>query len=140
MSIPISTDQLQNEWELALDLLIARAVRKVRKAHGSWMARDPNTRELIVELVQSGIDQEDDLVELVEIDHLHRRAEFAIMISPAHQGRGYARPATSLAIAYAFRVLNLYKLFLLVDVDNAAAAKAGLVISSRLLRLARSVR
>lgn len=26
MSNPISTDQLQNEWELALDLLIARAV------------------------------------------------------------------------------------------------------------------
>ncbi len=48
-------------------VLIARAVRKVRKAHGSWMAREPNTRELIVEAVHSGIDQEDDLVELVEI-------------------------------------------------------------------------
>lgn len=63
------------------------------------------------------------LVELVEIDHLHRRAEFLIMISPDQQGRGYARAATRLAINYAFRVLNLYKLYLLVDVDNTRAIR-----------------
>ncbi|MDI9239197.1 spermidine N1-acetyltransferase [Lysobacter sp. LF1] len=63
------------------------------------------------------------LVELVEIDQLHRRAEFLIMISPEQQGRGYARAATRLAIHYAFRVLNLYKLYLLVDVDNARAIR-----------------
>ncbi|WP_394004571.1 spermidine N1-acetyltransferase [Luteimonas sp. WGS1318] len=79
---------------------------------------DQSERRFIVE---DGSHTRVGMVELVEIDHLHRRAEFAIMISPVHQGRGYARPATSLAIAYAFRVLNLYKLFLLVDVDNAAA-------------------
>ena len=61
------------------------------------------------------------LVELVEIDHLHRRGEFLIMISPEQQRRGYARVATKLAISYAFRVLNLYKLYLLVDVDNLRA-------------------
>ncbi|MBF6023786.1 spermidine N1-acetyltransferase [Lysobacter niastensis] len=63
------------------------------------------------------------LVELVEIDHLHRRAEFLIMISPEQQGRGYARAATRLAINYAFRVLNLYKLYLLVDEDNTRAIR-----------------
>jgi diamine N-acetyltransferase len=63
------------------------------------------------------------LVELVEIDHLHRRAEFLIMISPEQQARGYARAATRLAINYAFRVLNLYKLYLLVDVDNERAIR-----------------
>ncbi|MDQ3618463.1 MAG: spermidine N1-acetyltransferase [Pseudomonadota bacterium] len=63
------------------------------------------------------------LVELVEIDHLHRRGEFLIMISPEQQGRGLARAATRRAINYAFRVLNLYKLYLLVDVDNARAIR-----------------
>jgi diamine N-acetyltransferase len=63
------------------------------------------------------------LVELVEIDHLHRRAEFLIMIAPERQGRGHARAATRLAINYAFRVLNLYKLYLLVDVDNTRAIR-----------------
>lgn len=63
------------------------------------------------------------LVELVEIDHLHRRGEFLIMIAPGQQGRGYARAATRLAVNYAFRVLNLYKLYLLVDVDNLRAIR-----------------
>ncbi|WP_242108393.1 spermidine N1-acetyltransferase [Luteimonas aquatica] len=63
------------------------------------------------------------MVELVEIDHLHRRAEFLVMIAPQRQGRGYGAAATRLAINYAFRVLNLYKLYLLVDVDNAAAIR-----------------
>lgn len=61
------------------------------------------------------------LVELLEIDQLHRRAEFLIMTSPGHEGHGYAKAATRAAINYAFRALNLYKLYLLVDVDNAAA-------------------
>lgn len=63
------------------------------------------------------------LVELVEIDHLHRRAEFLIMVAPEYQRRGYARAATRMAISYAFRVLNLYKLYLLVDVDNTPAVR-----------------
>ena len=61
------------------------------------------------------------LVELVEINHIHRRAEFQIIISPDHQGRGYATQATHLAMGYAFTVLNLYKLFLVVDVENTRA-------------------
>ncbi len=61
------------------------------------------------------------LVELVEINHIHRRAEFQIIISPDHQGRGYATQATWLAMGYAFTVLNLYKLILVVDVENSRA-------------------
>lgn len=60
------------------------------------------------------------LVELVEINHIHRRAEFQIIIAPEHQGKGYASAATMLAIEYAFFVLNLCKLFLVVDCDNHA--------------------
>ncbi len=30
------------------------------------------------------------VVELVEIDHVHRRAEFQIIIAPDHQGKGIA--------------------------------------------------
>lgn len=61
------------------------------------------------------------LVELVEINHIHRRAEFQIIIAPAHQGKGYATTATALAMDYAFTVLNLYKLILIVDCENSRA-------------------
>lgn len=78
---------------------------------------DQSERRFIVERDAAPIG----LVELVEINHIHRRAEFQIIIAPEHQGKGYASLATQLAMDYAFTVLNLYKLFLVVDVDNAAA-------------------
>ena len=86
---------------------------------------DQSERRFIVEHEQADNQAHErvGLVELVEIDHLHRRAEFLIMISPEHQGRGFAKAATRRAINYAFRVLNLYKLYLLVDVDNASAIR-----------------
>ncbi|GHD69826.1 spermidine N1-acetyltransferase [Jeongeupia chitinilytica] len=61
------------------------------------------------------------LVELIELDYIHRRGEFLIIIAPGAQGRGYATRATELAIRYAFSVLNLRKLYLVVDVSNRAA-------------------
>lgn len=86
---------------------------------------DQSERRFIVEheLPETQAHERVGLVELVEIDHLHRRAEFLIMISPEHQGRGFAKAATRRAVNYAFRVLNLYKLYLLVDVDNAPAIR-----------------
>lgn len=61
------------------------------------------------------------LVELVEIDHVHRRAEFQIVIAPGHQGKGLARRAAILAMDYGFGVLNLHKIYLVVDKDNEKA-------------------
>lgn len=81
---------------------------------------DQSERRFIVE---DGEGERVGMVELVEIDHLHRRAEFLVMIAPDRQGRGYGGLATRLAINYAFRVLNLYKLYLLVDIDNVAAIR-----------------
>jgi len=61
------------------------------------------------------------LAELVDINHIHRRAEFQLIIAPEFQGRGFAKDATRLAVEYAFAILNLHKVYLVVDVDNAAA-------------------
>lgn len=61
------------------------------------------------------------LVELMEIDYIHRRSEFQIIIAPRHQGHGYATRAAKLAMDYAFSVLNLYKLYLIVDKENIKA-------------------
>ncbi|MGE8546777.1 spermidine N1-acetyltransferase [Alcaligenes sp. WGS1538] len=61
------------------------------------------------------------VVELVEIDHVHRRAEFQIIIAPEFQGKGIASRATLQAIEYGFGVLNLYKIVLIVDKENVKA-------------------
>lgn len=60
-------------------------------------------------------------VALFAIDSTHRKAEFAIMMDPKQQGKGYAKIATKLAMDYAFRTLNLNKLYLIVDEVNKKA-------------------
>ncbi|MEJ8777543.1 GNAT family N-acetyltransferase [Pseudogracilibacillus sp. ICA-222130] len=62
-------------------------------------------------------------ITLYNIEEVHGKAEFAIMIDPIQQGKGYAKIATKLAIDYAFRVLNLRKLYLIVDATNIIARK-----------------
>lgn len=76
------------------------------------------------------------LVELVEIDYIHRSTEFQIIVAPEHQGQGHAAEATRAALDYAFGVLNLHKVYLLVSTDNPKAVhvyeKAGFVVEGEL--------
>ncbi|MCD7484067.1 spermidine N1-acetyltransferase [Listeria monocytogenes] len=78
---------------------------------------DQSERRFILELDGQMVG----LVELMEIDYIHRRAEFQIIIDPKFQGHGYAVSATKLAMKYAFHVLNIHKLYLVVDKVNEKA-------------------
>lgn len=80
---------------------------------------DENSRRFIL---HNGTEQLG-FIALYDIDYTHRKAEFAIMIDPKQQGKGYAIPATKLAMDYAFRTLNLNKLYLIVDKENEIAMK-----------------
>ena len=61
------------------------------------------------------------LVELIEIDYIHRRAEFQIIIAPNHQGKGFARTCINKALDYSFSIFNLHKIYLSVAVENEKA-------------------
>ncbi len=61
------------------------------------------------------------LVELIEIDYVHRKTEFQIIIAPGHQGKGHARALIKSALDYAFTILNLNKVYLVVAVENEKA-------------------
>ncbi|WP_346795551.1 spermidine N1-acetyltransferase [Halomonas sp. Bachu 37] len=61
------------------------------------------------------------LVELIEIDYIHRSAEFQIIVTPQYQGRGFARELVHQALHYSFTILNLHKIFLIVAVENVKA-------------------
>lgn len=93
---------------------------------------DQSERRFITEADQNRVG----LVELVEINHIHRRAEFQIIIDPNHQGQGFASEAAMLAMDYAFCVLNLNKLCLIVDKENDKAmhiyTKLGFEIEAEL--------
>jgi diamine N-acetyltransferase len=78
------------------------------------------------------------LVELIEIDYIHRKTEFTIIIAPDHQGQGYARTLIHLALDYAFSILNLNKVYLLVAIDNKKAIhlynEVGFIEEGRLIQ------
>ncbi|HLS35026.1 MAG TPA: GNAT family N-acetyltransferase [Bacillota bacterium] len=76
------------------------------------------------------------LIGFYGINQRHRHAEFAIALDPDHQGKGYASKATKLVLDYAFYILNLRKIYLIVADTNARAhhiyEKVGFEIEGRL--------
>ncbi|ODN42589.1 spermidine N1-acetyltransferase [Piscirickettsia litoralis] len=95
---------------------------------------DQSERRFIIENNQGEVVG---LVELIEIDYIHRNAEYSVLIDPNHQGRSYALLATEKVLGYAFNVLNLHKVYLLVDQRNEKAIhvykKAGFIAESVLV-------
>ncbi|MEK4555406.1 MULTISPECIES: GNAT family N-acetyltransferase [Jeotgalicoccus] len=76
------------------------------------------------------------IVELVEINYIHRNCEIQIIVQPEFNGRGYAKFAFRECLAYAFDILNMHKVYLYVDTDNEKAAhiykKSGFTIEGTL--------
>ncbi|WP_144212496.1 spermidine N1-acetyltransferase [Shewanella donghaensis] len=72
-------------------------------------------------IVENDLSQTIGLVELVEINTIHRSAEFQIIIAPSFQGKGYARTLIRKALNYAFTILNLHKVYLHVAIENERA-------------------
>ncbi len=65
------------------------------------------------------------VVQLIDIHRVHRSAELTTRIgSDADRGNGYGTEAIKLAIDFAWRDLNLQRVWLRVFADNARAIKA----------------
>lgn len=78
------------------------------------------------------------LVELTEIDYIHRTSEFSIIISPEFQGKGFARQIIKSTLEYAFNILNINKVYLLVAEENVKAihlySEPGFIEEGRLIQ------
>lgn len=61
------------------------------------------------------------IVELMSIDYIHRSCEIQIVITHDFSGKGYAQKALKKGVDYAFNALNMHKVYLWVDVENAPA-------------------
>lgn len=66
---------------------------------------DQTERRFVIEDNESFIG----VVELMDIDTLHRHTEIQIIIHSKYQGHGYAQSAMKAGIEYAFTVLNMPK-------------------------------
>ncbi len=63
------------------------------------------------------------VLSLIEIDEINRKCEVDIMVDDAFQGRGHGKAGFVLAVKYAFDILNLKKVYLLLLPTNIAGKK-----------------
>lgn len=61
------------------------------------------------------------IVDIVNFDPQHQRAELGIVIMTAHRRQGYATAAVEEILHYAQRILHLHQLYAIVDKQNTAA-------------------
>lgn len=58
------------------------------------------------------------VVDVVNFDPRHRRAEIGIVIKQAYRRLGYGRSAVEAVMGYARDIWHLHQLYVIVDVDN----------------------
>jgi diamine N-acetyltransferase len=78
---------------------------------------DDNERRFVIDVD----DQFAGIIELVNINFIHRTSEIQIIIKPDFRGRGLAKTAMLKGLDYAFNILNMHKVFLYVDMENHKA-------------------
>ena len=61
------------------------------------------------------------IIELVDINFIHRNSEIQIIVKSDFRGRGLAKDAMLKGLDYAFNILNMHKIYLYVDTENHKA-------------------
>ena len=61
------------------------------------------------------------IVDLVNFDPRHRRAEIGIVVEQPHRRKGFAREALEALHDYARRVIHLHQLYVIISIGNQPA-------------------
>ena len=86
----------------------------------SWFENKSKTNRLDLVIEVNGVSV--GLIGLLNIDNINRKAEYYILLGEkSYKGKGYAKKASQLLLAYAFSSLKLNKVYLNVDAENIAA-------------------
>ena len=63
------------------------------------------------------------MVSLLNIDHKNQNAEIGIYIDTDEQGKGYAKEAISMLLNFAFKELNMHKIYAFIYAINNSSRK-----------------
>jgi len=63
------------------------------------------------------------IVDIVDFNPGHRRAEIGIVIQNRYRGMGYAKGALEKVIDYALKILHLHQLYAVVECDNEESVR-----------------
>ncbi len=69
-------------------------------------------------MIENAVGEVVGIVDIVNFDPRHQRAEVGIVVQRHYRGQGYARAALGRIAAYALKVLHLHQLFAFIDAGN----------------------
>mgnify|MGYP000100355553 CR=1 FL=1 len=88
----------------------------------NWFHQKDNTNRIDCTIEYNGIPV--GVIGLLQIDRVNSKAEYYITIGEtSYKGKGIATKATKAILDYGFNTLNLHKIYLTVDSENAIAKK-----------------
>jgi diamine N-acetyltransferase len=73
-------------------------------------------RRFVIEEISTGASV--GVLSLIEIDEINRKCEIDIIIDEKFQGRGFGKQGFVLGVKYAFDILNLFKIYLVLLRNN----------------------
>ena len=92
--------------------------------HNEWVRSLASVNSKVVFAIRAS-DRLVGVLQLIDVDPIHRSAELTIRLgSEADRGRGYGTEALKLAVDYAWRDLNLHRVWLRVFQNNGRAIQA----------------
>ena len=137
LPLPIETSRLRLRPFAPGDVAAYHAVRARRDIH-RWLYSEPATeaesREAvdrrIARLPQTGVALVAEIAATGEFAGdvtlmvgEHRQAEIGFVFDPHHQGRGYATEASAAAVALAFEVYGVHRVFGRLEARNVVSAR-----------------
>lgn len=78
---------------------------------------DDNERRFVIDTDNSFAG----IVELININFIHRTTEIQIIVKSDFRGQGLSKNAMLKGLDYAFNILNMHKVYLFVDIENYKA-------------------
>lgn len=95
----------------------------VRELEDLYEKHVHNTTERRFVLETVGTNEPVGVLSLIEIDEINRKCEIDIIIDEKYRGKGFGKHGFVLGIKYAFDVLNLFKVYLLILPHNEAGQR-----------------
>lgn len=74
-------------------------------------------------IIENELHQTIGIIDLVNFEPRHLRAELGVVIKQEFRGKGYAQEAIRQILAYAKQILHLHQVYAVVSVKNKKAAK-----------------
>jgi RimJ/RimL family protein N-acetyltransferase len=117
--------QWLNDTEVTRYLESGRFPNSSSAMEAYYAANSDSTRDVFLAIVDRDSDRMIGTCRLGSINWIHRHAEFGILIGDkSWWGKGVSTEVTRLLVAYAFRQLNLHRVWLGVVADHEAAIKS----------------